>query len=88
MAASPASKSALGGALTGSFPRSNPRRDMALAGRRVRLVSTTDEWTDLRPGAEGVIEFTDHPHGTTTVRWDSGSRLSLLAGIDKWELLP
>lgn len=74
-------------ALRGPFPRSSPRFDDSLAGRRVRLISTTDEWTDLKPGAEGAIEYVDHPHGTTTVRWDSGSRLSLLDGIDRWEVL-
>lgn len=88
MAATPAKRTALEGALTGSFPRSEPRFDKTVAGRRVRLISTTDEYTDLKPGQEGTVQFRDRPYGTISVAWDSGSTLSLLEGIDRWELLP
>lgn len=61
--------------------------DYRLAGRRVRLINTTDQWTDLKPGAEGTVNFTDDV-GTLHVHWDSGSHLGLVCCEDRWELLP
>lgn len=61
--------------------------DRTLEGRRVRLVHTTDCWTSLRPGDEGVIKFVDDM-GTLHIDWDSGSRLGLVDGADRWDVLP
>ncbi len=55
-------------------------------GARVRLVRCTDEWTHLAPGALGTIEFIDST-GTLHMRWDSGSTLGLIPGIDAWEVV-
>ncbi len=61
--------------------------DRSLEGRRVRLVSTFDPFTDLHAGDLGTVQFTDDA-GTLAVRWDSGSTLGLIAGEDQWVLLP
>lgn len=63
---------------------SYPLLDRSLAGRRVRLVSTSDPFTDLRPGAIGTIQYTVVDSGTIAVRWESGSTLGLLPGVDRW----
>lgn len=52
-------------------------------GKRVRLVRTTDPYTSLRPGDEGVVNFIDDT-GTVFVDWDNGSGLGLLPNEDCW----
>lgn len=51
------------------------------------LVYTNDEWTHLRPGSRGVLlgRRTD-PFGgeLIDVKWEDGSSLSLIAGVDRW----
>ena len=46
---------------------------------RVRLVSTTDPYTNLVPGNLGTVERVDDL-GTIHVHWDQGSRLGLVPG--------
>lgn len=55
-------------------------------GDRVRLLRTTDIFTELEPGAEGTVTFIDSM-GTVFVKWDSGSGLGLVPGEDRWETL-
>lgn len=55
-------------------------------GRRVRLLSTSDPYTRLRAGAEGVVTFVDDL-GTVFVAWEDGSSLGLIAGEDRWAWL-
>lgn len=61
--------------------------DLTNRWRRVRLVSTNDEFTSLGLGALGTVVF-ESATGELGVNWDSGSRFSLLVGIDKWQLPP
>ena len=70
--------------------------DRTYQGRRVRLDSTSDPLTDLRRGAEGTVRYYRWSHawddeqaaqGTLVVDWDCGSALSLVDGVDSWELL-
>lgn len=46
-------------------------------GRRVRLDFTSDEFTTLRAGDEGVISSVDDM-GTVHVNWDNGSSLGMV----------
>lgn len=55
-------------------------------GTRVRLVSTSDLHTRLKPGDEGTVSLID-ALGTLFVDWDSGSSLGLVAGEDSWEVI-
>lgn len=48
-----------------------------LRGVRVELVSTTDPYTDLKPG-----DYFDD-----AVDWDSGSGLGLIAGTDTYRII-
>jgi len=54
-----------------------------MVGRRVRLIYTDDPYTNLRSGDEGTVDFVDDA-GTVFVKWDSGSSLGLIAGVDRW----
>jgi hypothetical protein len=55
---------------------------------RIRLVHTSDQYTKLQTGDMGTIisESTD-PWGdiVVSVKWDNGSSLSLIEGIDQYE---
>lgn len=59
---------------------------MNKVGDRVRLVSHTDIFTQLMPGAEGTVDFIDSM-GTVFVKWDDGHSLGLIAGTDRWETI-
>lgn len=55
-------------------------------GKRIRLISTNDEYTSLKPGDLGTINFIDDT-GTIFAQWDNGSNLGLLPDIDRFEIL-
>jgi len=57
-----------------------------LIGKRACLISTTDEYTNLKPGAFGTVDHVDDA-GTIFVNWDCGSKLGLIPGIDFFEVL-
>lgn len=68
--------------------------DPALAGRRVKLISCDDPYTTIRPGDCGTVQgvnnydIGDGPKSALSVKWDDGSTLSLISGVDEWVLLP
>lgn len=57
---------------------------------RVRLIHTSDPYTDLESGAMGTVmgQHKD-PWGDTVIqiKWDDGSSLSLIEGIDQYEII-
>lgn len=53
-------------------------------GKRIRLISTTDPYTRLKPGDEGTIDFVDDA-GTVFAKWDNGSSLGMVFQEDRWE---
>lgn len=59
------------------FLRSN------LVGKRVTLLRTSDPYTNLKAGDEGVVNYIDDM-GTVFVKWDNGSSLGLIEGEDLW----
>ena len=56
------------------------------ASDRVELVSTSDAHTELRPGDRGTVELVDDI-GTVHINWDSGSRLGLVPGEDRFRII-
>ena len=58
----------------------------AVKGDRVRLVSTTDPFTRLAPGALGTVQRVDSL-GTVHVTWDDGHCLGLVPDEDRYELV-
>jgi hypothetical protein len=63
----------------------NLELDYKLAGRRIRLIHTNDPYTELREN-EGY-EFDNLDTMCLAIHWDTGSRLSLVKGIDRYELV-
>ena len=59
----------------------------AIVGKRIELISTTDEYTTLRAGAQGIIDSIDDM-GTIFVIWDNrGGNMGLIPGIDRYKIL-
>ena len=57
-------------------------RQMYPAGCRVELISMDDPYSRLKPGDQGTVEMVDDT-GTVFVRWDNGSGLGVVYGVDR-----
>ena len=53
-----------------------------LSGKRIELISTSDPYTELKPGDRGNVDFVDDM-GTIHVTWDNGSTLGMVPGEDQ-----
>lgn len=58
----------------------------AFIGKRIELILTNDPYTGLSPGTLGTITYIDSI-GTIFVDWDTGSKLGLIPGVDKFKIL-
>ena len=63
------------------------RRTKYKNGARVELVSMSDPYTELTPGALGTVDFVDDT-GTVFIIWDNGSTLGAVYSEDEIRLLP
>jgi len=65
------------------------RLDKTNEGRRVELIHTNDPYTSLRPGDKGTYEMAIVVPDMTQhcIKWDSGSTLMLIEGIDKFKFI-
>lgn len=52
-------------------------------GDRIQLKFTDDQYTTLKPGAKGTVNFVDD-YGTVHINWDEGSQLGLVPHYDEW----
>ena len=50
-------------------------------GTRLELISIVDQFTTLKPGDQGVVDYVDDA-GQIGMVWDSGSQLSLIPNVD------
>lgn len=57
-----------------------------IVGKRIELISTNDPYTGLSSGTFGTITFIDDL-GTIFVDWDTGSKLGLIPGVDKFKVI-
>ena len=57
-------------------------RRMYPAGCRVELISMSDPYGKLKPGDRGTVSMVDDT-GTVFVRWDNGSGLGVVYGVDR-----
>jgi len=61
--------------------------EMTLVGRRVKMILSTDTYFPTPAGTLGTVKFIGDT-GTVFVDWDDGSRLGMIPGADRWEVLP
>lgn len=52
------------------------------SGCRVELIQMDDPYSKLLPGERGTVEFVDAV-GTVFVKWDCGSDLGAIYGVDQ-----
>ena len=57
-----------------------------LIGKRIELDRTSDEYTTLKPGDRGTVDFVDDM-GTIHVSWDNGSNLGLIPNEDSFHII-
>lgn len=57
-----------------------------LKDKRIELISTTDPYTELKPGDLGTVDFVDDL-GTVHITWDNGSQLGLVPGEDQYKIV-
>lgn len=57
-----------------------------LKDKRIELISTTDPYTELKPGDLGTVDFVDDM-GTIHITWDNGSQLGLVPGEDQYKIV-
>ena len=57
-----------------------------LRGKRIELISTSDPYTELKPGDLGIVDFVDDM-GTIHVTWDNGSTLGMVPGEDQYRFV-
>ena len=62
-------------------------RKMYPIGTRIRLISMTEEPYPLPPGSIGEVEMVDDG-GNIHMKWECGRGLSLIAGVDIFEVIP
>lgn len=53
---------------------------------RVKLLYTSDPYTLVQPGEEGIVVYIDGLN-TVHVEWDNGSNLGLIPGVERWEVI-
>jgi signal recognition particle receptor subunit beta len=54
-----------------------------MIGERVQLIHTSDPYTNIAPGTRGTVTLVDD-FGTIHVAWDSGHRLGMIPGQDRF----
>lgn len=59
---------------------------MVEEGDRVKLKSLNDPYTRLPPGVEGTVYHVDDI-GTIHVDWDNGSKIGIVPGVDRFEVI-
>lgn len=57
-----------------------------MIGRRVECVRMTGDSRSVPAGVQGTVVFVDDI-GTIHVKWDNGSTLGLIPGLDSYKLL-
>lgn len=62
------------------------RLDKELNGKRIRLIQMNDEPNPVPAGTEGIIFHVDDA-GTIHVKWDDGSFLGVIPGVDEYSIL-
>ncbi len=56
-------------------------------GDKVELIETDDSWTNLKKGSKGTIYKIEKDQDLIWVNWDSGEKLALIFGVDKFKII-
>ena len=56
-------------------------------GDKIELIETDDSWTNLKKGSIGTIFKIEKDQDLIWVNWETGEKLALLIGIDKFKVI-
>jgi len=56
-------------------------------GDRIELLEITDTMTKLEKGSKGTVSKIEKDQELIWIKWDSGEKLALLEGIDKFKVV-
>jgi hypothetical protein len=56
-------------------------------GSRIKLIETDDTWTNLEKGSMGTVVKFDKDQDLIWVKWDTGEKLALIIGVDKFKII-
>jgi hypothetical protein len=56
-------------------------------GSRIKLIETDDTWTNLEKGSKGTVVKFDKDQDLIWVKWDTGEKLALIIGVDKFKII-
>jgi hypothetical protein len=62
------------------------RAEADVVGKRVRFAHSGDPYTRLTPGTLGTVRLVDSA-GTLHVKWDDGTSLGMIPGLDGYEFI-
>jgi hypothetical protein len=57
-------------------------------GDKIELIETDDTWTNLKKGAKGTIYKIEKDQDLIWVNWETGEKLALIFGVDKFKVIP
>ena len=60
-------------------------RKVYTKGKRIVLISMDDPYAHPNPGEKGTVDFVDDI-GQIHVRWDCGSSLAVISGVDSFRM--
>jgi len=61
--------------------------DKIKIGDKIELIETDDSWTNLKKGSKGTIYKIEKDQDLIWVNWESGEKLALIIGVDKFKLI-
>ena len=56
-------------------------------GDKIELIETDDSWTNLKKGSKGTIFKIEENQDLIWVNWESGEKLALINGVDKFKII-
>ena len=62
------------------------RTEERYQGKRIELIEMPEDPNPIEPGTKGTCEMVDGI-GQLIMKWDNGSTLSLIPGVDKWKMI-
>ena len=54
-------------------------------GDRIELIETDDTWTKIKKGSKGTVVKIEKDQDLLWVDWDTGEKLALIYGVDKFK---
>ena len=56
-------------------------------GDKVELIETDDTWANIKKGSKGIIFKIEEEQDLIWVDWESGEKLALIYGVDKFKVI-